>query len=34
LWHAVSVGRRTAPPGSVDGSLEPLPVFRAARIEH
>jgi hypothetical protein len=33
VGHAVRVGRRTAQPGSLDGSLEPMPVFRAAKIE-
>jgi hypothetical protein len=33
LWYAVRAGRRTGPAGSIDGSLDPLPVFRAARID-
>ncbi|MBV9482695.1 MAG: hypothetical protein JO249_18390 [Acidobacteria bacterium] len=30
LWYATRMGKHTAPPGSLDQSLAPLPVFRAS----
>jgi hypothetical protein len=32
LWYATRMGKQTAPPGSIDNALTPLPVYRAQRI--
>jgi hypothetical protein len=31
MWYATRMGRATAPPGSIDNALAPLPVYRARR---